>query len=390
MKPFRHITYPFRVFSGADSLGHLASELDRLGCRRALVFCGRTLARSDALKRATTALDARCAGVFDGVQAHSPIPSVLAGADALRAHAADAVIAVGGGSAVVTARASTIVYAEGGDIDALCTRFPAGKPPMSPRLDKPKLPQLVVATTPTTAYAKAGSAVLDPERGERLALFDPKTRAAALFLDPAFAATAPVGLFQSAGFQALAMAVQGLESRIRDPLADALLIHALCLLARDLQSLAVQADEPDVRVNLMLGALLAGQGTDYAPPGLASALAHTLGARLNLDNGVLSGLLLPHAMRFNASATRERGLTIANALGIASERNTDAALAAAIERIEALLATAGLPRRLRDLGVSEESLGELAEIAARDWFLHQNPRPVSTATEIAALLSAAW
>jgi alcohol dehydrogenase len=387
MKPFRHITSPFRVYCGGKSLDELQGELARLRCRRALIFTGRTLARSDALKRVIEALGECCAGVFDGVLAHSPLASIIAGAGALRDYEADAVIALGGGSAVVTARASSILHAEGGDLAALCTRFEAGKPPVSPRLDKRKLPQLVLPTTPTTAYAKAGSAVLDPARGERLALFDPKTRAAALFIHPDLAATAPFALSCSAGVQALAMAVQGLESQSRQPLADALLTHALRLLARNLESLAQQPDDAETRVQLMLGALLAGQGTDYAPPGLASALAHTIGARLNLDNGVLSGLLLPHAMRFNAPATRERAGSIAEALGLAT---TTDALQGAIERIDALLDTLALPRRLRDLDVPEDALPELAEISARDWFLHQNPRRVHGPAEIAAVLAAAW
>ena len=242
-------------------------------------------------------------------------------------------------------------------------------------------------TTPTTAYAKAGSAVLDPARGDRLALYDPKTRAAALFIHPAFAATAPFALVRGAGVQALAMAVQGLESQSRQPIADALLTHALRLLARNLASLVQQPNDAQTRMQLMLGALLAGQGTDYAPPGLASALAHTIGARFDLDNGVLSALLLPHAMRFNAPATRERAGDIAEALGLAT---TTDGLPSAIHHIEALLDMLALPRRLRDLGVPEDALPELAQTAARDWFLHQNPRRVGGAAEIAALLAAAW
>ena len=135
MKPFRHITYPFRVYCGENSLDQLAGELERLRCRRAVIFTGRTLARSDALKRVTEALHESYVGVFEGVRAHSPVPSIIAGAAALRDSGADAVIAFGGGSAVVTARASSILHAEGGDIGALCTRFPEGKPPVSPRLD---------------------------------------------------------------------------------------------------------------------------------------------------------------------------------------------------------------------------------------------------------------
>ena len=349
MRSLRHVTPPLRVYCGADSLQHLAAELDRLVCRRAVVFCGQPLAHhADGVRILSAALGDRCAGVFDGVKAHSPLPAVLAGVEVLRTLKADAVIAFGGGSAVVTARASSILLAEKRDIGELCTRFPSGKPPVSPRLAQPKLPQFVVATTPTTAYAKAGSAVLDPALGQRLALFDPKTRASALFIHPVLALTAPSALASGAAVQAFCMAVQGIESRSRDPLADALLMHALRVLAGNLCKLADEPDDPETRGQLMLGALLAGQGTDYAPTGMTSALAHCVGARFHLDNGVTNAVLLPHAMRFNA------------------------------------------PKRLRDIGVAQEALPVLAADAATDWFLHQNPRPVGGVADILEVLTAAW
>jgi len=391
MRSLRHVTPPLRVYCGADSLQNLAAELDRLDCRRAVVFCGQTLARhADGVRLVSEALGDRCAGVFDGVKAHTPLPAMLAGVEVLRSLNADAVIAVGGGSAVVTVRASSILLAEARDIGELCTQFPHGKPPVSPRLAQPKLPQFVVATTPTTAYAKAGSAVLDPARGQRLALFDPKTRAAALFIHPVLALTAPPALASGAAVQAFCMAVQGIESRSRDPLADALLLHALRVLADNLCKLAGEPHNAGTREQLMLGALLAGQGSDYAPTGMTSALAHCVGARFHLDNGITNAVLLPHAMRFNAPVTADRLPLVAEALGAPACDATEMALAAATRAVRNVFAQIGLPARLRDIGVPEADLSVLAADAATDWFLHQNPRPVAGTADILEVLRAAW
>jgi len=388
----RHVTPPFRVCCGADSLEHLAAELDRLACRRAVVFCGQTLAHhADGVRLVSAALGERCAGVFDGVKAHTPLPAVVAGVEVLRMLKADAVIAVGGGSAVVTARASSILLAEARDIRELCTQFPPGKPPVSPRLAQPKLPQFVVATTPTTAYAKAGSAVLDPALGQRLALFDPKTRAGALFIHPKLALTAPPALASGAAVQAFCMAVQGIESRSRDPLADALLMHALRVLSGNLCKLANEPDNAETREQLMLGALLAGQGSDHAPTGMTSALAHCVGARFHLDNGITNAVLLPHAMRFNAPATADRLPLVAEALGVAPAADSpEAEVAVATRAIQNVFAKIGLPRRLRDIGVTAEALPVLAADAATDWFLHQNPRRIGGTADILEVLRAAW
>lgn len=387
---FSHASPPYRVHCGADSLQQLSVELKRLDCHRAVIFCGRTLGQSAELKRVAEALGARHAGTFAGVKSHSPLPDVLAGAEALRAMQADAVVAVGGGSAVVSARAASILLAEGPDIHALCTQYPPGKPPLSPRLAKPKLPQFVVATTPSTAYAKAGTAVLDPVAGNRLTLFDPKTRAQACFFHPALALTAPDALVLDAGLQALTSAVQGIESRSRNALADAMLMHALRLLTEHLPRIADDT-EGDTRLQLMLAAYLAGQGTDYAPLGMDAALSHSMGARTGLANGLTGAVLLPHTLRFNASVTGERLKLIAAAMGTAEQHSVpDDAAIAAIAAVRRLLGTLGAPLRLRDAGIDRGSLQQIADDALNDWFMRQNPRPVDDAGAVLAVLEAAW
>jgi alcohol dehydrogenase class IV len=193
-----------------------------------------------------------------------------------------------------------------------------------------------------------------------------------------------------AGVQAFATAVQGIESRSRDPLADALLVHALRVLGRYLPGLVANPDDAETRGQLMLGALLAGQGTDYAPSGLASAIAHCIGARFDLDNGIMNALILPHAMRFNAPATGNRLSLVTEALGVGVPDNADAAVASAIRATEQLFAQLGMPKRLRDVGVPEDALPQLAQDAAGDWFLHQNPRSVTDVTELLEIFKAAW
>ncbi len=388
---FRHLSPAARIYCGSDCLQNLLPELQRLQCRRAVVFCGNTLARHpDGLPRLAAALADRFAGAFTGVGQHSPLPQVIAGAETLRRLDADAVIALGGGSAIVSARAASMLLAEGADIHRLCTQFPPGKPPQSPKLLRPKLPQLIVPSTPSTACTKAGSAVLDPDQGRRLALFDPKTRASAVFLHPQVMLTAPTQLTMGSALHAFATAVQGIESRIRNPLADALLLHALRLLGNYLPRLRKDPQNPDVHEQLIIGALLAGQGSDYAPSGLASAMAHCVGARFEQDNGVICGIVLPHAMRFNAVAVGDRLALITEALGKFHSRSVAEAADMAVPAVEGWLGSLGTPTRLRDIAVPENALPQLADDIAADWFLQQNPRRLTGTAELVQLLQAAW
>ena len=389
MRSFRHLTPPLRLFHGPDSLGMLGRELERVNSRRAVVFCGASLGREGSpLDVVRAALGERCAGVFTNVQAHSPLPEVEAAAQALKRLEADAVVAVGGGSAIVTARAASILVAENGDARSLCTsRDPSGEL-KSPRLLAAKLPQLVVPTTPTTATVKAGSAVLDPVDGRRLALFDPKTRAQAVFIHPELIATPPRALVVSAGLNTLAMAVEGLMSGSGDPISDALLMHAMRLLASHLPT-AARSDELPVRADLMLASVMCGHGTDYTGAGIAIPLGHAISARFHIDNGLTNAIVLPCVLRFNASAASAGLEKLAAALGL-TRSNGEPLIAMVVHAIEAIYDELGIPRRLRDVGVTRESLFDLAAVSMEDWFVRDNPRPVRGVSELQQVLEEAW
>jgi len=265
--------------------------------------------------------------------------------------------------------------------------FTPGRPPVSPKLLKPKLPQFVVPTTPTTAYAKSGAAVLLPD-GRRLSLFDPRARPHAVFLEPRLFGATPHRLVVDASMDAFAQAIQGLESERREPLADALLLHGVRLIR---QALDAKADptRADTRGGLMLAAQLIGEGTDYTGAGAASAIGHAIGARFSAGNGVAKAIVLPHTVTFNAPMTRDRMNDAADALGLtdrAVETDSPDAVSRACREFFNSLA---LPSRLREVSVPYDALPQLADDVSQDWFFAQNPRPMPHA-DLMTLLEAAW
>jgi alcohol dehydrogenase class IV len=395
---FRHVEPALRLFYGADCLARVREELRRLGARRAVIFCGRSLANaSPGAATVRQELGELCAGVFDQVQQHSPLSAVLAGRDALARLEADAVIALGGGSAIVSARAATIALGELQPLEQLCTRLVPGQPPHSPRLAGPRLPQLLIPTTPSAAIPRAGAAVTEPPSHRRLALFDPRVRPAAVFLLPELFCDAPAPRVLDAALNGFVSTIQGLESTRRQPLADARLLHALRLMVQYLPRVpGIMPDSAvdgaadglgEARGQLMLAAVLAGQGVEITGAGLASALAHAIGTQCGVGNGLAGAIVLPHTLRFNADATDHRLEEALRILGGAADsRPAGQALS---EHCAALFRRLGLPARLRDVAVDPSDLPQLAERTAEDWFTSQNPAPVQPG-DIAELLSAAW
>lgn len=387
MRSFQHIAPPLRLYSGDDSLGQLGRELDRLKSRRAVILCGSTLAHSPLLQRVRSAMGDRCAGVFPGVRAHSPHPAVQAAAEELKRLDADAIVAVGGGSAIVTARAASIYVAEGGDLEKISTSQDAHGSLHSPRLLAPKLPQLIVPTTPTTAAVKAGTAVFDPASARRFALFDPKTRAQSLFIHPELISSTPRDLVVSASLDTLSLAIEGLTSRSADPIADALLMHAVRLLAQNLLHLGLD-DDVMVRGELMLAAVLCGRGTDYTGAGIATVLGHAIGANHRVDNGIAKAIVLPHALRFNSDAAQAGLQKIAASLEVVP------AGMSTVERVNDALAriftTIGVPGRLREVGIPENALADIASRGMGDWFLRSNARSIRGPSDLQTVLAQAW
>jgi alcohol dehydrogenase class IV len=190
-----------RVHWGVE---HLAAELDRCGAVRPVLVCTPSVARDDHLLELVARSAGRnLAGVISDVHPHSPADMVRAVADQL-----------------VTARAANILHSEGGDLTALATYRDESGRLVSPRLNRPKLPMVVLPTTPTTAATKAGAAVTHIQLSGRLALFDPGVRARCVIVDPVLAADAPEAVVRGAALNALVMALEGLTTRRRNLFAD--------------------------------------------------------------------------------------------------------------------------------------------------------------------------
>lgn len=364
-----------RLVCGPASLEALPSELGRLGMSRPLLLHPRSLAGGRLIGQVRD-LTAPVA-IFSAVRAHTPLSSVLAAAEQAERARVDGLIALGGGSATVTARATAIVLAEGRDIAALESRRGTDGRIISPKLTRPKVPIVVIPTTPSTAHSKAGTAVTTPERMGRLALFDPKTRARSLIVDPKALATAPQDLVRHAALTAFVMAAEGLTTRKANLVAEADLSAAVSWLADGLHS----GTDGDTRTTMAVAALLVGAGTDTTGGGMAAALSHTLGHYVGRHNGIVDAIVLPHVLDHMTRLAPERLRSLSHVLGCRAEDTP--------EIVRRVVAGAGVPSRLRELSVARAVLDEVAEHAMHDYAVWTSGCEV-TPTLLKAILGDAW
>ena len=392
---FRFVGYPVRVHAGPDAIGKLAEEVDRVRAQRVLVVCGQSVVtNTNLVDRVKDALGERVAGVFAGGQTGSPLTAVLEGLAAARDANADGIVAVGGGSAVVTARGITILLAENGTAQELCTQYPEGKPPVSPRLLAPKIPNFIVLTTATTAVTRAGTALIDPESGHRLELFDPKTRPAAVIWDDQALLTASPWMCLNATASCFTGVAAALQRTGLNPLAESDLLEALRLLQDNLPLVNSQPDDPAVRVNLCAAAFLYNRATDAGAGGSAlgvvTAMAHSLDTRYpECGHGDAYSILTAPGMRFNSEANTAGQARFAQAMGAREDGMDDRqAAASAADAIEELFKGLELPVRLSQVGVTEDGINLIAEDAMTDFGLHRNVRKILNVSELEGILAA--
>ncbi len=395
--PFRHVSHPVRVFAGDGALSNLSEAVRRAEAERPFVVCGQSVAtRTDLLERVTEALGRPPVGVFDGVQAGSPVPSVMTGTLMARDAGADLIIAVGGGSAVVTARAIIIMLAEGGHPRDHATKYPEEQPPVSPRLVAAKIPNILVLTTPTTAATRAGTAVIDADTGHRLEMFDPKTRPAAVIWDSEALLTAPADLCVSASGSLFSGVVSALQAPRVNAMAAADLLSSLGLLVENLPLVRKTNDDGTARVNLCAASFMYNRAWDTGASGSAlgvvSALAHSLDTRYpDCDHGAAYSITTGPGMRFNRDFNTGGQARVADALGVREPGDNDQEAAdSAAAAITGFFEAIGLPVRLRDVGVPAEGISQIAEDALTDFGLHRNVRPINGAEELELLLRSAW
>ena len=396
---FRSVSYPIRIHAGSGTLARLADEAGRFKAERVLAICGQSVAqRTGLMEQVREVLGNGLAGVFEGVKAGSPLEAVERAAEKAAEVDADLLVAVGGGSAVVTARAAIILLGEGGNARDHATKYPPGEPPVSPRLNKPKIPNILVPTTPTTAVNRAGAAVIDPETGHRLELFDPKTRPAAVIWDEEALLSASPALCLSAAASCYSGVVGALQVRELNPLTEGDLLQALRLLTENMPLVRTSPRDGRVRLNLAAAAFLMNRsgdtrgGSSAGATAVVSSLAHSLDTRYpECDHGSAYSILTAPGMRFNRGQNAAGQARLARAMGLEEQGGDDERLAeSAADLVSGTYGELGLPLRLRDVGVTWEGIGQIAEDAMTDFNLHRNVRRVSDPTELEALLQEIW
>ncbi len=370
MRGFSYLV-PERVLSGAGALAEVPAELERLGARRAFVLSTRSLDQDTSAVRALeAALGARWAGTFGACRQHALTSSVAAATDAARAAGAEVLVAFGGGSVIDTAKVVALRAVE------------PGAPPLA---------QLAIPTTLSAAEFTPAAGVTDESTRVKGLVFDRRALPRVVVLAPEATVHTPESLWLATGVKALDHALETLWSARPHPYADALALEAIRKLVRHLPE-SRDPNATDARDQCQLGAWLSISGAINTGFRLSHPLGHQIGAHWDIPHGVTSCIVLPAVMRRLASRTLPAQRRIAEALGVRTEGHEAVTVAAeAADRLEAFIASLGVPTRLAQAGAKREELGEVARAVYEE--LTRAARggpPELDPGELAELLDSVW
>lgn len=383
--------WPGRIIFGVGAVDRLGEIVSRVGGSRVMVVCGSTVARTDLLSKVKAGLGDKLAAVFAEATPHTPIEMVKRGLDSYRNSHADVLVTVGGGSTIDAGKAIAIMLATGGDLARYAIRYaPGGEVERHP-LPARVVPHIAVPTTAGSASDVMPTAgCRDPESRRKLLFWDDDLTPAATVLDPEMAVYAPPLLTAASGMTAMARAVESLYSKRRHPISTGLALHAVRLLRGGLPRSVVALRDLEARAACMMAATMSGMAAINAMASVVHAIGHVVGGRHALQHGISHAVLLASAMRELLPSIGAEQTLLLEALGGTSVRgNADRDGGEAADIIAAFVGNLPLPQRLRDVGVAEAELPEIAHQAMADYMMANLPRPMSE-TAVLALLRSAW
>lgn len=282
----------------------------------------------------------------------------------------DVIIGIGGGSCADAAKGVAVLSGNGGDI--LDYRG-------VDRVTQPIPPLLIIpSTSGTGADVSQFCIVTDTARSVKVTIMGRALVPDLSITDPRLLVTMPDLLNAATGLDALTHGIESFVSLAHNPLADMHALNAVGLVCRHLRATTLTPHDPEHRRKMAQASLQAGLAFSNAILGATHAMSHQVGGLLDAPHGVVNGVLLPHVIRYNALAAPERFVSLAAAAGIdvdgvpgveAAERLAD--------HVRRLADDVGVPRGLRELGVTAADIPRLADTTLDDACLTTNPRAAS-------------
>lgn len=362
-----------RLLTGAQSSRELYREMCQLGTQNPLIVTDRGV--SDAGITAQITAQLRDQGiadltVFDAITAEPEMAVVEACRDLFIQHQCDGIIAIGGGSAMDTAKAVAVFV---GDERPLAELF--GEDLVASR----RYPLICLPTTAGTGSEVTNISILaDTEAQIKKGIVSNELLPDVAIVAPELTLSCPPSVTAASGIDALVHAVESYLSNFATALTEPYSLAAITKIRASLERAYRQPDDLTAREEMATASLMAGLAFGNAGVGAVHALAYPLGGRYHLSHGMSNAVMFVPVMRWNKAACPGRFVALAHAFGAAPDIRNAEAGEYVLSEIQRLCDAVNIPSQLRAFNIPESALSELALAASGvTRLLRNNPRELS-------------
>ena len=363
-------------YFGKGAREELPAEIKDRGYKKILVVSDKSLFEAKVTDKVTEVLDKAKIEytVYSEVKPNPTIKNVLDGVKVCKEFGADAIVAVGGGSSIDTAKGISIVMTNPDRSDVVSLNGASNTKHRG-------LPVIALPTTAgTAAEVTINYVITDEKREVKMVCVDPHDIPVLAIVDSDLMASMPKSIAASTGMDALTHAVEGYITKAHNTMSDMFHMKAIELIFKYLPAAVNEKDEHAIEM-MGLAQYIAGMGFSNVGLGIVHSMAHQLGAVYDTPHGLANAILLPTVMRFNgedpATAQRFREILMHIGRPDAEHLNDQDVINTFVWKITELSKAVGITQTVKDTGCKEEDLSMLADKAMEDPCKPGNPREVT-------------
>lgn len=360
-------------YFGRGSRNKLGEELRTRGHQKILIVSDYSLMEAKVTEKVIDVIDK--AGityfVYNHVKPNPTVKNVQDGLTLAEINNVDAIVAVGGGSVIDTAKAISII---------MTNTEHSGVTSLDGAVETRNkgLPLFALPTTAgTAAEVTINYVITDETNMKKMVCVDVHDIPVCAIIDPDLMQSMPQTLASTTGMDALTHAMEGYITKAGWLIPDMFHINAMALIYKNLEKAANEKD--DIAIEKMAYAqYIAGMGFSNVGLGIVHSMAHSLGAFFDTPHGLANSILLPHVMRFNGQVCPDLFRNMGRAFGLNMEGLNDyEVIETIVDAIQELSKSMNIPQRLRDVGIPKEMIPQLAAQAINDACTPGNPREVT-------------
>ena len=304
-------------------------------------------------------------GIYSKISPNPRDDEISEGKQLFRNNNHDAIIAIGGGSAMDGGK--SICLTANNEIELF--DFEWEKTPQKIGPDNKFPPLITIPTTAGTgAETESTAMVTDTKQGIKLCIMHPDLKPSLAILDPELTLGLPSNLTAWTGADAMIHSIEGYCVPGFHPLCDGAALESLYLISKSLVTVVEEPTNLEARGAMLVASCLGGISF-IKGLGLVHAIAHMVGAEFNTHHGLTNAIILPAVLRFNLPDMEEKVIRMSQAM-----QYTDHSSGHFIENMEKILDRIKIPRGLNEIGVPENCIERISEKSMIDTAFGTNPR----------------